>query len=427
MREPGRWTRAVAVVVLGGVTAGAILLALGTGGGDDPRNGPGDRQPADPAEAYALALRRLGQARTFAYSGSVRASEPGLLRPGTWIAPDVHVEGAVLLPHAITREVARVPSGETVWTVTSGPMAWSRTHLTGPGSSWEVVRSPEPQRIDSRAFVVESPPNRLGMARVLIIVRSAEERRSGPQDWRGRRTLRATVPPGEKEGALRAGAEVSLALDEDGDIAHVLVTALPVDDPPLVLDLNIERLGEPGLITPDDVEEPVRHTVALDDFGAAGFEPLEPARLPPSWALTEARVTRIGWGSCRDVGCSRQPRGWCPALGLEYWDLGAAHDGWLSLSVASEECLGQEDDGIERRERLRIERGDPLRAGDFSGHVQEGVPSRGILSGVISGTVSDGVTRFDFDTDLSVDTAADVLRSLRPFDAAAEPATLAGR
>lgn len=413
VREPGRGTRAVALVVLGGVIAGVILVALGAGGGNDSREGGDDRRPADPGESYAMAIGRLGRARSFAFSGSVQASEHGLLRPGTWIAPEVHVEGAVLLPLDITRELARVASGEAVRTVTSGPMAWSSTHPTRPDSSWEVVRSPEPQRIVSGRAVGEPPPNRLGIALVANVLRSAGERRSGPEDWRGRRTLRATVPPGEHEGALQAGAEVSLALDEDSDIAHVLLTALPVDDPPLVLDLNIERSGEPGLITPDDVEEPVRHTVALDDLEAARFEPLEPARLPPGWALIEAQVSRAGsMGHCGAVGCAGPPQG-CPALALEYRDLRAVHDGWLSLSLASQECLGRS---------AETPRGEPFRAGSLSGRAEEGDPSRGVIREAINGTVSDGVTRISFGTDLSTADAAAVLGSLVPFDVATGPA-----
>src|SRR5918996_1049108 len=129
VREPSRWTRVVAFIVLAGLVASGLLVLMRDGGGRAGRGDGSDERPqADTAHvAYTEAVRRFGQARAFAYRGSVHATGPSPMRPGTWLARGVTVEGAVLLPHSITREVAVDASGRAGETVTSGRTAWSRT------------------------------------------------------------------------------------------------------------------------------------------------------------------------------------------------------------------------------------------------------------------------------------------------------------
>jgi hypothetical protein len=211
-------------------------------------------------------------------------------------------------------------------------------------------------------------------------------------------------------GGLLAGADVSLVLDDGGDIAHVVVTATPAGDPELVLDLAIERLGEPDLITPADVGDPARRSVPVDLLDGDGVEALELGSVPPGWALTDARATRAGsMGRCGAAGCIGPPEG-CASLRLDYRDLATLSGGWLSLSVMSETCTTPKGSGRTW--------GEPFRAGSYAGRAET-------LS-LTRGTMSDGVATISFDTDLSTADAAVVLASLRPFDAAADPTPLAG-
>lgn len=400
----------VGFIGLTGLVAGCLLMLISDGGGQAGRDRVSDErsQPDTAHVAYTEAVRRFGQARSFAYHGSVHAAGRSEVRPGTWLARDVTVEGAVLLPHAITREVAVAATGQAVETVTSGRTAWSRTASTAGGlahAPWAVVVSPDTARRHLPGPFDASPPNRLGMALVADVVRSAGNRRSEPPDATGRRTLHAAGPrntPGLGQGDLVAGAEVSLVVDEGGDVDHIVMTSVPVDDPQLVVRLGIERLGEPGLITPAEIGGPARGAVPVDVLDAAGVEPLELGQVPAGWALTDAQATRDG-----TMGLPEE----CPWLRLDYRDLAAVADGWLSLGVTSRSCRAQMGRGIAW--------GEPFRAGSFSGRAAEGRSST-------TGTVSDGVTTVSFNADLSVDDTAAMLASLAPFDAQTKPVPVAG-
>ena len=401
----------VAFIVLAGLVASGLLVLMRDGGGRAGRGDGSDERPqADTAHvAYTEAVRRFGQAGSFAYRGSVHATGPSPMRPGTWLARDVTVEGAVLLPHSITREVAVDASGRAVETVTSGRTAWSRTASSTGGlaqAPWEVVVSPGIARLRSPGAFDAARPSRLGIALVADVVRSAGNRRSEPPDPTGRRSLHGAVPmntPHLRYGDLLAGAEVSLVLDEAGDLDHIVVSSAPVDDPQLVVELAVERLGEPELITPAEIGDPARGTVPVDVLDAAGVEALELGRVPAGWALTDARATRDG-----TMGLPQH----CPWLSLDYRDLGAVSDGWLSLGVTSDRCHAQMG-------RRGIAWGEPFRAGSFSGRAEESWAST-------RGTVSDGVTMVSFNTDLSVDDTAVVLASLGSFDVETKPVSIAG-
>jgi hypothetical protein len=411
VRQPSHWTRAVAFITLAGLVAGGLLVSIRGGGRHAGRDdGPDQRSHADTAHvAYTEAVRRFGQAGSFAYRGSVHAAGPSPVRPGTWLARDVTVEGAVLLPQAITREVAVAASGGAVETVTSGQAAWSRTASSAGGlahAPWKVVVSSDMTRPPQRGALDATRPSRLGMALVADVVRSAGNGRSEPPDAQGRRTLHAAAPMNAADlgyGDLLAGAEVSLALDEAGDVDRIAVTSVPGDDPRLVVRLAIERLGEPELITPAEIGDPARGALPTDVLDAVGVEALELGRVPAGWALTDARATRDG-----TLGLPAE----CPWLRLDYRDLGAVSDGWLSLGVTSDRCRA-------RMGRRGSAWGEPFRAGSFSGRAAESWAST-------TGTVSDGVTMVSFNADLSADDTAVVLASLASFDVRTEPASIAG-
>jgi hypothetical protein len=249
------------------------------------------------------------------------------------------------------------------------------------------------------------------MALVVDVLRTAGDRRPDPSDASGRRAVRATVPDDERYGELLRGADVSLVLDGAGDITHLTLRSAPGNDPGLAVDLEIERRGQAGLVTPGDIGDPARRTVPVDALGAAGIHPLELDRLPPGWALTDAREARMDPVlMCQFGGCSR-PRESCPALSLDYRDLTAVWSGRLSLSVMSQSCLA--------RQGGRPPWSEPFQAGPYSGRAET-------TSGSTMGTLSDGVTAVGFSTDLSIADAAVVLASLGPFDPGADPTPLPG-
>jgi hypothetical protein len=404
-RGRNRWQLVVAALAVAGLVAAGLSSLLGDDGRSANHDDNRDREAPDtavPWVAWAEATVGLSEAGSFAYRGTVHASEAGPMRPGAWIAEDVSVEGAVLLSDAITREVAVAPGGEAAETITSGATVWTRTAPTAArlaGRPWERITGPGPEPL---GWHRSSLPARMGLALVLDVLAPAENRRSSPPDGTGRRTLLATVPnrsPARVD--LVRGAEVILTLgdgDGGGDrgvIERIVVTGVPAYDPELVMDLAIDDLGEPGLVTPADVGEPARRTVKMDALDAAHVEAVELGRLPGGWGLTGALAAPDGDTEGLDP---------CPQLRLEYRDLAPDDDGWLALSIASDGC--------------RVQRGTRgawptrLRAGAFAGSALEGTQ-------VTTGSVSDGVTSVGFVTNLSAADAAEVLASLAPFDPSA--------
>jgi len=413
VHEPGRWTRGAAFAALAALAAGSLLVALRSGAQDPQKDGPDEPPPADTTDAYASAIGRLRRAGSFAYHGDVRAAGASPLRPGTWIGSPVTVEGAVLIPQDITREVAVGAGGTVAETVTSGPTVWTRSAAEAADladAAWETVVSPD--RMPARPpFPEAAASSRRGIALVVDVLRAAGDRRRDPPAASGDRALHARVPEDERYGALLMGADVSVVLDDAGNISHLGLRSAPGAEPGLEIDLDIEQLGEAGLITPEDVGIPARRTVSVDRLEAAGIHAVEPDRLPSGWALTDARQTRPDPVlMCEFGGCSR-PREICPALSLDYRDLTAVWGGRLSLLMMSQSCLAGQGGSPRWRE--------PFRAGTFTGRAAT-------TSGTTRGTVSDGVTAVGFSTDLSTTDAAAVLASLVPFDPAAEPAPLAG-
>jgi hypothetical protein len=253
-------------------------------------------------------------------------------------------------------------------------------------------------------------PGRLGAALVADVLRSAGDRHRDGTDAAGRSVLRATVPPDDRDeryGDSLDGADVEVTLDEAGDIAHVVLTSAE-PKPRLALRIDIVRLGDPDVISPDDVGAPARRTVAVDGLLAAGVAPLELGELPPGWALTDASLSTPRPVMRAAPGESAA----CTWLGLEYRNLRAVADGSLHLGTVSQACLDSHG-GIGTGTHGR-----PLRIGPFEGTVDE-------QGGRSIGDVSDGVSRVSFTSDLPVDELTRLLASLRPFDPAGPAASLA--
>jgi hypothetical protein len=397
VHEPGRWPRLAALTAVLGLVAGiGALLVFGTGEPHRAEQGAGE-----PRDQYLEAVQRLGYARSFAYRGTVHAAGPSPLRPGASIATDVTVEGGVRLPQSITRDVAVDDQGSVAETVTSGSRVWSRTAPSVgqlPGAAWEVAGR-------SRLPDVGSP-DRLGAALLSDVLRAAGARHRDGTDASGRRVLRATVPPDDRDeryGDVLDGADVRVTLDEAGDIAHLVLTSAE-PKPRLVLRLDIVHVGDSGVIAPSDVGTPARSTVATEELVAAGVEPQELGRLPLGWALTNASVSpgwsAMPWMPGRSV--TRVQAASCTSLDLQYGDLRAVSGGSLHLSTSSQACVadpGRVGTGSQGR---------PLRIGAFEGVVEESWDRT-------VGDLSDGTTHVGFSSDLPAAEVATLLASLRPF------------
>jgi hypothetical protein len=397
VHEPGRWPRLAAIIAALGLLAGTgALLVIGTG---EPHRA--EERADDPREQFREAVRRLGYARSFAYRGSVHTAGPNPLRPGASIATDVTVEGGVRLPQSITRDVAVDDQGRVAETVTSGSRVWSRTASSIerlPGAAWQVGGpSPLPD---------VGSPDRLGAALLSDVLRAAGAPHRDGTDESGRPVLRGTVPPDDRDeryGDALDGADVTVALDEAGDIAHLVLTSAE-PKPRLVLRLDIVRVGDAGVIAPRDVGTPARSSVAIDGLVAAGVEPQELGRLPHGWALTNASVSpgRSVMPRLPRQTVTRSQAGWCRSLDLQYGDLAAVSGGSLHLSTASQACMavvGHVGTGSQGR---------PLRIGAFEGVVEESWDRT-------VGVLSDGTTQVGFSSDLPADEVVTLLASLRPF------------
>jgi hypothetical protein len=389
VREPGRWSRLVVVVAVVGSLAGGLFWWLGERGPEDGLSS-GRASDARPTRvAFNDAVHRLGQNASFAYEGEVHAAEQSAFRPGGWTGRDVTVEGAVLMTPGLTRDVAVDATGQAVETVTSGPIVWTRSASGVDGLAdepWEVRSAPGPAR--------------LGTAAVARLILSATAPSEAARDATGRRVIHATLPPADPRegyGDLLDDAELVLMLDPDGDIARIAVRSAQ-DDPDLVVELDIKRLGEPQAIALPEGDAGLRRTVPVEQLDAVGLQPVELGGVPDGWKLIGAWVIPAPEGPAD-----------CLRLYLSYRDPGAVSHGFITLRVTTPTCGW-------------IEQGDgepaPLTAGSFEGTVVQAAAG-------LTGDLLDGTTRVGFLTDLSAEDAATLLASLRPFDPHREPTSLA--
>lgn len=423
VHEPSRWTRAAIVVAAVAVVgAGIALVTRGDRTGDAtdgadrppvtgqadgagdagaegvPRDLPGPTEGGNPPAttaraAFAEAVLRLERAGSFTYQGRVHAADASPFRPGTWISPDVTVEGDVVLPHGLTHDVAVDPSGAAVETVTSGPTVWSRTAPASgrlPGVEWAVESS-------------ASTPLPLGMAAVAGRIGRAHDPRGEAPDGAGRRVIRGTFPVGDDGpfGELLSGADLLLTLHYSGDIARVVITSAPVA-PELVMEIDIMGLGAAKRIAvPDEGDAAIRRTVPLGALADAGVSPVELGSLPEGWTLVGAWV--VTGGAAPEE---------CRVLNLLYRDPARVFDGYMALGVMTGMCS--------QGARQQFGRDVPFTVGSLVGTaVVSGSHTAGRLS-------DDGDLAVEFATDLSVEDSGTVLASLVPFDVSTDPAPLEG-
>jgi hypothetical protein len=201
--------------------------------------------PASPEDAFAGAASRLEAAGTFAYRGTVTASDVSAVRPSLWLAVDVTVDGEASLAGGLVHEVAVAGNGRATETVVVGADVWGRTARTRDTlaeAGYEGI--PELSRPE---------PATKGAAGLAAWLAAVDEPQAAGLDAQGRRQYRGTLPAavlGPTERGRRAvDAEVVLVLDRAGRPAHVDITTVP-GGPPLHLALDLSDLGAPVAIEP---------------------------------------------------------------------------------------------------------------------------------------------------------------------------------
>jgi len=200
---------------------------------------------ASPAEAFAGAASRLEAAGTFAYQGTVSASDVSAVRPSLWLAVDITVEGEASLAGGRVHEIAVAENGQATETVVAGFEVFGRSARSRDllvDESYEGI--PELSRPE--------PATKGAAGLVGWLVGVAEPTAAGV-DGQGRRVYRGVIPaavlgPTER-GRPAVDAEVLLTLDRAGDPVHVDITTVP-GGPPLHLAFDLSGLGAPVDIEP---------------------------------------------------------------------------------------------------------------------------------------------------------------------------------
>jgi hypothetical protein len=240
----------------------ALLLGLGVvvlGGGDDSpeqadattaddaagADATTGSQPATtpvaqltPAQAFTQAGQRLQTAGTFAYEGTSSATDVSPVRPGPWMGVELTVEGQVQLTPPRLIEEATAGDGTVGETVTDGVTIWGRS---APDAATFADLG-----LQTLYTLPEPTPAKVGGLLLPQWLTSATAATDAGRDSLGRRTFRATLPASVlgplEDDAAPVDAVLVLALDPNGDPAHLEVTTAA--GPPLRLVYDIVRIGD---------------------------------------------------------------------------------------------------------------------------------------------------------------------------------------
>lgn len=366
--------------------------AVGEDGGpvEAGSGGPSAAQESrTPSQRMAVAVQRLNDAGTFAYTGTVRSDEPGMARPGIWQEGDLAVDGEVVLPDR-SREVAVDASGRAVETVTENVVVWAR-------EAHDAASLPEvPLRIVAELRGGSSVP--VGAPRLAEILTCVGDRAAAGTDEEGRTRVRGTVRSGElitNDGTPLPTAEVVVTIDDGGDPVRIEL-ATDGAGPQLVMALDIEQPGEPVTIDlPAGHPTSISGDVTPDEVRAAGIEhAVELGEIPHGWILYSTELIE-------PVEGFHEPE--CAELELRYADSSAdAVDRYLSLEVTFIHCDVPDGDTSE-----------PITLGPFTGadFGEDRTFAR----------VSDGRVNVEVHTPLSVPEVSQLFESMEPFDPATRP------
>jgi hypothetical protein len=250
----------IGVAVAVALVLGLGVVVLGSGGDDGPEaadttpttdggargtGGTTGSQPATtpvaqltPTQAFAQAGQRLQTAGTFAYEGTSSATDVSPVRPGPWMGVDLTVEGRVQLAPPRLLERGTASDGTVGETVSDGVTIWGRS-AAGAGAL-------DGQDLQTLYTLPDPTPAKVGGLLLPQWLTSVTGATDGGQDSLGRRTFRATLPASVlgtiEDDRDAVDAVVVLALDQQGDPAHIEVTTSA--GPPLRLVYDIVRIGD---------------------------------------------------------------------------------------------------------------------------------------------------------------------------------------
>jgi len=254
-RRTRRVVAGVATLVL--VVGGGAAVAAGLGdddpdradpvpttGGEPPETATTTTAPVAAPQAFDLAARRLTDAGTFSYTGSVSATDVSQARPMLWLAVESTLTGQVATSTGRVHEVATTADGTSAETVVDGPRVWGRRATTPDGLAAEAYEVLPGLSDDGRPVK--------GLALLPTWLDAAVDPQDAGQDQLGRRVLRATLPA-EVFGVIErertpVAATLLLTNDAAGNPVRVEITSAP-DGPPFHLAVDLTGLGDPVTIT----------------------------------------------------------------------------------------------------------------------------------------------------------------------------------
>ncbi len=248
----------VGIVVALGLLLGAGAVVAGSAGDDRPATdesatrtddtGPDTSPsttattvpPVTAADAFGAAGRRLADAGSFSYSGSVSATDVSNVRPMLWLAVESTIEGQVSTATGRLHEIATASDGSSAETVTDGQSVWGRRAPVVD----DLVD--EPYESIPALSTAEGSPAARGAALLPTWLASAVDPSQAPADAQGRRTFQATIPAdvfGEIEREREpVGATVVLTVNHGGDPVRIEITSAP-EGPLLHLILELTAVG----------------------------------------------------------------------------------------------------------------------------------------------------------------------------------------
>ena len=384
----------VAAAATGGVTLArqadlpsslAGPSALESDGGTDTEDSADTE--ATPIQAFARAVLRLEEARTFTYRGTVEASHSSLARPGLAPGGRLTVAGEVEMPSG-THEIATGADGRAYETVTRNVTVWGRQAADEeslPSQAFEVIG-------ETRGYVDVA----FGAGRLPAWLMSTVDRRADAPDEQGRARYRGRLTAWTDGGAdgLSPSADVVLTIDEGGDPVHIEITAAG-GGAPLVLDLEIERLGEIVSVSPPGGRPTsVTGDVTPEAVQAAGIPvAVELGDVPEEWILYDIEL-KI---DSPVPGCSTLVLNYADASGL--WSRPLHVD----LNMTSADCS------------FSHMADQPVTLGTYSGLAY--------ATGDVWAFVSDGRTNLEVRSDLPVEELEALFASIEPFDPTTRPET----
>jgi hypothetical protein len=197
------------------------------------------------------------------------------VRPGPWLGVNLTVEGEVQLLTPRLFERGTADDGSVVETVTDGRTIFGRTAASFEGLAGVPVET---------VYSLPQPtPAKVGALLLPQWFTAATGAADAGPDSLGRRTFRATLPASVlgviQDDVAPVDAAMVLALDQEGDPAHLEITTAD-GGPPLRLVYDIVRIGdEMPIQIPGDTST---GSASTSPSTGQGTVTTTPGQVPPS-------------------------------------------------------------------------------------------------------------------------------------------------